>query len=216
MSYGRTILCMTRRLYIHPETPQQRLIDQAVDVLNRGGLIIYPTETTYAIGCGIGEKNALDRLIRIRQLDKKHQFALLCADLSALATYAKVNNSDYRLLKAHTPGSYTFILQATTEVPRRLLHPKKRTIGIRVSADPVCQALLASYGGPIMTSTLWLPGCEHPEDDPDDAFSQTDKLVDLFIDGGFRNLMETTVVSLVEGKGPILVRDGVGKTDTMF
>lgn len=207
---------MTRRLYIHPETPQQRLIDQAVEVLRQGGLIVYPTETTYAIGCGIGEKSAIDRLIRLRRLDKRHQFTLLCADLSALANYAKVNNSDYRLLKAHTPGSYTFILNATTEVPRRLLHPKKRTIGIRVSGDPVCQALLASYGEPIMTSTLWLPEHEHPEDDPDDAWNRVEKQVDLFLDGGFRNLMETTVVSLVDGDGPKLVREGVGSMETLF
>lgn len=207
---------MTRRLYIHSETPQQRLIDQAVEVLRQGGLIVYPTETTYAIGCGIGEKAALDRLIRLRRLDKHHQFALLCSDLSALANYAKVNNSDYRLLKAHTPGSYTFILNATTEVPRRLLHPKKRTIGIRVSGDPVCQALLAAYGEPIMTSTLWLPGHEHPEDDPDDAWNRVEKLVDLFLDGGFRNLMETTVVSLVDGDGPRLVREGAGSMETLF
>jgi tRNA threonylcarbamoyl adenosine modification protein (Sua5/YciO/YrdC/YwlC family) len=116
---------MTEILYIHPETPQPRLIRQAVDVIRNGGLIAYPTDTTYALGCGIGEKNALDRLIRLRQLDKKHQFTLLCHDLSALAIYAKVENPDYRLLKSHTPGPYTFILKGTTEVPRRLMDPKK-------------------------------------------------------------------------------------------
>ena len=134
---------MTETLYIHPETPQPRLIRQAVDVIRGGGLIAYPTDTTYALGCGIGEKAALDRLIRLRQLDKKHEFTLLCHDLSALAIYAKVDNPDYRLLKAHTPGAYTFILQGTTEVPRRLMHPKKRTIGIRVPDHAICQALLA-------------------------------------------------------------------------
>lgn len=207
---------MTRRLYIHPDNPQERLIAQAVDVLKEGGLIVYPTETTYALGCGIGEKNALDRLIRIRQLDKHHQFALMCSDLSSLAIYAKVDNTDYRLLKAHMPGSYTFILNATTEVPRRLLHPKKRTIGIRVSADPICQALLRAYGAPIMTSTLWLPGQEHPEDDPDDAYVRVEKLVDVFIDGGFRNLQETTVVSLADGGGPVIFREGAGDTSSIF
>lgn len=207
---------MTRRLYIHPDNPQARLIEQSVAVLRDGGLIVYPTDTTYAVGCGIGEKSALDRLIRLRQLDDKHQFTLMCADLSALATYAKVDNADYRLLKAHTPGPYTFILPATTEVPRRLLHPKKRTIGIRVSGDPICQALLEALGEPIMTSTLWLPGHEHPEDDPEDAFERVEKHVDLFIDGGFRNLLETTVVSLAEGEGPQLVRAGAGSVDTLF
>lgn len=207
---------MARRLYVHPQDPQQRLIAQAVNVLQEGGLIVYPTETTYALGCGIGEKDAMDRLIRIRQLDAKHQFTLMCADLSVLATYAKVDNSDYRLLKAHTPGPYTFILQATTEVPRRLLHPKKRTIGIRVSADPICRALLDAFGGPIMTSTLWLPGHEHPEDDPDEAFDRLERQVDLFIDGGFRNLMETTVISLAEGKGPEVVRSGAGAVEGFF
>lgn len=207
---------MTRRLYIHSENPQTRLIDQAVAVLRDGGLIVYPTDTTYAIGCGIGEKSALDRLIRLRKLDDKHQFTLMCADLSALATYAKVDNADYRLLKTHTPGPYTFILQATTEVPRRLLHPKKRTIGIRVSGDPICLALLEALGEPIMTSTLWLPGHEHPEDDPDDAFDRVEKQVDLFIDGGFRSLLETTVVSLAEGEGPQLVRAGAGSVDSLF
>jgi tRNA threonylcarbamoyl adenosine modification protein (Sua5/YciO/YrdC/YwlC family) len=207
---------MARRLYIHPDNPQERLVSQAVSALRDGGLVVYPTDTTYALGCGIGEKTALDRLIRIRQLDSKHQFTLMCADLSALAGYAKVDNSDYRLLKAHTPGPYTFILQATTEVPRRLLHPKKRTIGIRVSADPICQALLAAYGEPIMTSTLWLPGHEHPEDDPDEAFERLEKQVDVFIDGGFRSLLETTVVSLAEGDGPHLVRAGAGSVESFF
>lgn len=207
---------MTRRLYIHPDNPQERLIEQVVKVLKGGGLIVYPTETTYALGCGIGEKNALDRLIRIRKLDKNHQFALMCPDLSSLATYAKVSNPDYRLLKAHMPGSYTFILNATSEVPRRLLHPKKRTIGLRVSSDPICQALLNAYGEPIMTSTLWLPEHEHPEDDPDDAFMRVEKLVDIFVDGGFRNLQETTVVSLADGTGPVIFREGAGDTSTIF
>ena len=150
---------MTEILYIHPETPQPRLIRQAVDVIRNGGLIAYPTDTTYALGCGIGEKNALDRLIRLRQLDKKHQFTLLCHDLSALAIYAKVENPDYRLLKAHTPGPYTFILKGTTEVPRRLMDPKKRNIGIRVPDHAICQALLAEH-----VLNLHYPECrEQPE-----------------------------------------------------
>ncbi len=207
---------MTKRFFIHPEDPQPRLIEQAVDVLRSGGLIVYPTDTTYALGCGIGEKSALDRLKRIRRLDKKHQFAIMCSDLSHLATYAKVENADYRLLKAKTPGAYTFILRATSIVPRRLLHPKKRTIGIRVSPDPVCQALLSAYGEPIMTSTLWFPDSEFPEDDPEDAYQQLNGQVDLFIDGGFRNMMETTMVALSGEQGLEVLREGAGRTDDLF
>src|SRR5690625_4422946 len=131
---------MSKVLHIHPETPQPRLIREAVEVIRRGGLIVYPTDTTYAIGCAVGEKSALDRLIRLRRLDKKHEFTLLCADLSVLSTYAKVANTDYRLLKAQTPGAYTWILRGTTEVPRRLMHPKKRTIGIRVPDNEIGRA----------------------------------------------------------------------------
>lgn len=207
---------MGRRLYIHPETPQKRLIEQAVSALGKGALIAYPTETTYALGCGIGEKSALDRLKQIRRLDAKHQFTVMCQDLSVLSTYAKVDKADYRLLKTHTPGPYTFILQATSEVPRRLLHPKKRTIGIRVSTDPVCLALLEAYGAPIMTSTLWLPDREDPEDDPEEAYERVGNQVDLFLDGGFRSLQETTVISLTGGEGPELVRTGAGETDDIF
>ena len=207
---------MTDVLYIHPETPQPRLIEQAAAVLRQGGLIAYPTDTTYALGCGIGEKSALERLIRLRQLDKKHEFTLLCEDLSALAVYAKVENPDYRLLKAHTPGPYTFILQGTTEVPRRLMHPKKRTIGIRVPDHPICLALLAAHGEPIMTSTCHLPGEEFPLSDPQDVREFLQGRVDLVIDGGFGGLTETTVISLADGQGPEVVREGAGSLDGIY
>lgn len=206
---------MTKVLHIHPETPQPRLVREAVEVLRGGGLIAYPTDTTYALGCGIGEKAALDRLVRLRRLDDKHQFTLLCQDLSALAPYAKVENSDYRLLKAHTPGAYTWILRGTNEVPRRLMHPKKRTIGIRVPEHAICQALLAEMGEPIMTSTLLLPGDEYPLTDPVDIRNVLDGHVDLIIDGGFGGMTETSVISLADGTGPEVIRAGAGALDSI-
>ena len=199
-----------------PADVDMDLIRQAVDVIRGGGLIAYPTDTTYALGCGIGEKDALDRLIRLRRLDNKHQFTLLCPDLSVLATYAKVDNPDYRLLKAHAPGPYTFILSATSEVPRRLMHPKKRTIGIRVPDHPICQALLNEHGGPIMTSTAHLPDDEFPLTDPQDVRDFLQGQVDLVIDGGFCGVTETTVISLADGNGPEVVREGAGPLDAIF
>lgn len=207
---------MTQTLYIHPDNPQQRLIRQAADIIRQGGLVAYPTDTTYALGCGIGEKAALERLIKLRRLSDKHQFSILCADLSEIATYAKVRNTDYRLIKAHTPGAYTFILQGTSEVPRRLMHEKKRTIGIRVPDNAICQALLIELGAPLMTSTLLLPGDEFPLSDPIDIESSIGNQVDLIIDGGFGGLEETTVVSLVEDSGPVIVRTGAGPTERIF
>ncbi len=207
---------MTQIFHIHPDNPQQRLIRQAAEIIRKGGLIAYPTDTTYALGCGIGEKAALDRLIQLRRLDDKHQFSILCADLSEIATYAKVSNTDYRLIKAHTPGAYTFILQGTSEVPRRLMHEKKRTIGIRVPDNAICQALLAELGTPLMTSTLHLPDDEYPLSDPYDIETVLRGRVDLIIDGGFGGLDETTVVSLVDGDGPVIVREGAGPVDRIF
>ena len=207
---------MSQVFHIHPENPQPRLIRQAAEVLRGGGLIAYPTDTTYALGCGIGEKAALERLIRLRRLDDKHQFTLLCADLSVLAIYAKVANPDYRLLKAHTPGPYTFILRGTSEVPRRLMHAKKRTIGIRVPDHPISQALLAEYGAPIMTSTLLMPGDEYPLSDPYDVETTLQGQVDLIIDGGFGGLTETTVIDLHDGEGPNVLREGAGEVDSIY
>ena len=207
---------MTQIFRIHPDNPQQRLIRQAADIVRKGGLIAYPTDTTYALGCAIGEKAALERLIQLRRLDDKHQFSILCADLSGIATYAKVSNTDYRLIKAHTPGAYTFILQGTSEVPRRLMHEKKRTIGIRVPDNAICQALLAELDAPLMTSTLLLPGEELPLSDPYDIENALSGRVDLIIDGGFGGMEETTVVSLVDEGGPVIVRAGAGPVDRIF
>ena len=207
---------MTRILHIHPENPQPRLIEQAVAVIREGGLIAYPTDTTYALGCGIGEKAALTRLIRLRRLDDKHQFSILCQDLSGISNYARVSNTDYRLLKAHTPGPYTFILTATNELPRRLMHPKKRTIGIRVPDSPICQALLAQLDAPLMTSTLHLPDDEFPLVDPYDIEVALSGQVDMIVLGGHGGLEETTVVSLVEEDGPQILREGAGPIDRIF
>jgi tRNA threonylcarbamoyl adenosine modification protein (Sua5/YciO/YrdC/YwlC family) len=192
---------------IHPENPQLRLIRQAVGILRRGGVIIYPTDSAYALGCHIQDKAALQRIIRIRQLNDKHNFTLVCRDLSELATYARVNNSDYRLLKAFTPGAYTFILRATSEVPRLMLHPKRKSVGIRVPDHPVVSALLAELDEPLLSSSLILPGETEPLADIDDIRDTLAKQVDLIIDSGFCGLEATTVVSLVEGV-PQVLREG--------
>ncbi len=198
---------MSQIFEIHPENPQLRLIRQAVEILRRGGVIIYPTDSAYALGCHIQDKAALQRIIRLRQLNDKHNFTLVCRDLSELATYARVNNSDYRLLKAFTPGAYTFILRATSEVPRLMLHPKRKTIGIRVPDHPVVSALLAELNEPLLSSSLILPGETEPMADIDMIRDTLAKQVDLIIDSGFCGLEATTVVSLVDGV-PEVLREG--------
>ncbi|MCR6653766.1 MAG: L-threonylcarbamoyladenylate synthase [Cellvibrionaceae bacterium] len=200
---------MAQFFSIHPDNPQQRLIDQAVDILRRGGLIVYPTDSAYALGCHIGDKMALDRIRALRQLDKHHNFTLVCRDLSELATYARVTNADFRLLKAHTPGPYTFILNATSEVPRRLMHPKRKTIGMRVPNNPIALALLERLGEPLMTSSLILPGDSLPLTDPYDIRDLLEHQVELVIDGGFCGLEPTTVVDLTE-EVPRVTRVGCG------
>jgi len=197
---------------IHPENPQQRLVDQAVEVLRRGGLIVYPTDSAYALGCQVGDKMALDRIRALRQLDKHHNFTLMCRDLSELATYARVTNADFRLLKAHTPGPYTFILNATSEVPRRLMHPKRRTIGMRVPNNPIALALMERLGEPLMTSSLILPGDLLPLTDPYEIRDVLEHQVELVIDGGFCGLEPTTVVDLTE-EVPRVTRVGCGPVD---
>lgn len=187
-----------------------RLIRHAVDILRQDGVIIYPTDSAYALGCRIQDKAALQRIIRIRQLDSRHNFTLVCRDLSELATYARVNNTDYRLLKAFTPGAYTFILQATSEVPRLMLHPKRKTIGIRVPDHPVVAALLGELDEPILSSTLILPGETEPLADIHEIRDTLAKQVDLVIDSGFCGLEATTVISLVDGVPQVLRR---GKAD---
>jgi tRNA threonylcarbamoyl adenosine modification protein (Sua5/YciO/YrdC/YwlC family) len=192
---------------IHPENPQQRLINQAVEIINNGGVVIYPTDCAYALGCHLGDKRALEKIKKIRQLDDKHNFTLVCRDLSEISTYAKVDNTNYRLLKAHTPGAYTFILKATAEVPRRLLHPKRRTIGIRVPDNPIALALTEALGEPIMSTSLIMPGDDMPLMDPYDMRQLLQHQVDLIIDGGYCGLEATSVINLVE-EVPEVVREG--------
>lgn len=200
---------MAQFFQIHPENPQARLITQAVDIIRQGGIVVYPTDSAYALGCHIGDKMALDRIRLMRKLDKHHNFTLMCRDLSEIATYARVDNQVFRLLKAHTPGPYTFILEATSEVPRRLMHPKRKTIGLRVPDNAIALALLAELDEPLMTSTLLLPGDEFPLTDPYDIRDLLEHQVELVIDGGFCGLEPTTVVDLTDTTAQ-LVRQGKG------
>lgn len=200
---------MSQYFVIHPETPQPRLVRQAAEIIRTGGVVVYPTDATYALGCLIGDKDALDRIRRIRGLDESHQLTLVCRDLSEIASYAKVGNAHYRLLKAMTPGPYTFILPATKQVPRRVQHPKRKTIGIRVPDNAILQALLTELGEPLMSTTLQLPGDEQPLNDPYEVRQRLEKLVDLIIDGAFGDLEPTTVVDLSEDV-PRVVREGRG------
>ena len=196
-------------LRIHPANPQPRLISQAVERIRAGDVVVYPTDAAYAIGCQIGNKSAMERIAQIRQLSEKHQYAILCQDLSDIATYAKVDNAMYRLLKANTPAITTFILPATSEVPRRLAHPKKKTIGIRIPSNPICQALLKELGEPLITSTLILPQQEDPMDDPFEIEMQLSKRIDVFIDGGLGMLATTSIIDLSQ-EHPLVVRRGLG------
>ena len=196
-------------LEIHPDNPQLRLIRQVVNVLQEGGVIVYPTDSAYALGCHIGDKNAMERIRRIRKVDDKHDFTLVCRDLSEIAIYAKVGKPQYRLLKSLTPGPYTFILKATREVPKRLQNPKRRTIGLRVPAHPIALQILADLNEPLMSSSLIMPGDELPLVEMEDIYDQLKHHVDLVVDGGFCGIEPTTVVDLVEGD-PVLVRRGKG------
>ena len=196
---------------IHPDNPQPRLVRRAVEIIRDGGVIAYPTDSCYALGCHIGDKGAMERIRRIRHVDAGHNFTLVCRDLSEIATYAKVDNSAYRLLKSLTPGPYTFILKATHEVPRRLQHPRRKTIGIRVPDHGIAQALLQDLGQPLMSTTLMLPGDELPVTDPERIRDRLEHQVDLIIDGGNCGLEPTTVLDLV-GEVPVVKRHGKGDT----
>ena len=200
---------MSRVLQIHPANPQPRLIARAVARLREGDVIVYPTDSSYALGCQLGDKAAAERIRAIRQTDRRHNFTLVCRDLSEIATYAKVDNQRYRLLKAITPGAFTFILQATHEVPRRLQHPRRKTIGIRVPDNAIVSALLAELGEPIMSCTLILPGDDWPLSDPEEIEERLTNEVDLIIDGGPGQREPTTVLDLTE-ETPRLARQGLG------
>lgn len=200
---------MAQFFSIHPDDPQQRLIAQAVEIIRRGGLVAYPTDSAYALGCHIGDKMALDRIRAIRQLDKHHNFTLMCRDLSELANYARVDNTAFRLIKSHTPGPYTFILNATSEVPRRLMHPKRKTLGMRVPENAIALALLEELGEPIMSSSLILPGDSEPLTDPYDIRETLQHQLELVIDGGYCGMEATSVVDLT-GDEPAIIREGCG------
>jgi tRNA threonylcarbamoyl adenosine modification protein (Sua5/YciO/YrdC/YwlC family) len=199
----------SRFFEIHPKDPQTRLIRQAVEIVRAGGIVVYPTDSCYALGCHIGDKAAMERISRIRETDKHHHFTLVCRDLSEIARYARVNNQQYRTLRAFTPGPYTFILQATRETPKRLQNPRRRTIGIRVPDHPVPLAILAELAEPIMSSTLLLPGDELPMTDAREIQERLYHHVDAVIDGGNCGLEPTTVIDLA-GVAPVVARRGKG------
>jgi tRNA threonylcarbamoyl adenosine modification protein (Sua5/YciO/YrdC/YwlC family) len=199
----------SRFIEVHPTDPQLRLIRQAVQIIRGGGLVVYPTDSCYALGCHIGDKEAMERIARVRQTDKHHHFTLVCRDLSEIAKYARVNNQQYRTLKAFTPGPYTFLLQATKETPKRLQNPKRRTIGIRIPEHPVPQLILAELGEPIMSSTLILPGDDLPMTDAREIQERLYHQVDAVIDGGNCGHEPTSVVDLA-GIAPVVARRGKG------
>jgi tRNA threonylcarbamoyl adenosine modification protein (Sua5/YciO/YrdC/YwlC family) len=205
---------MSQFFQIHPDNPQPRLITQSVAIIRSGGVIVYPTDSCYALGCHIGDKAAMERIVAIRKVDKQHNFTLVCRDLSELSTYAKVSNAAFRLMKKLTPGAYTFILHATHEVPRRLQHPKRKTIGLRVPNHRITLDLLEQLGEPIMSSTLLLPNRMQPETDADEIRQLLEKQVDLIIDGGSCGLEPTTVVDLMQ-EHPVVVRVGKGSVEEL-
>ena len=200
---------MSQFFRIHPDNPQGRLIRQAVAIVHRGGVIAYPTDSGYALGCHVGDKAAQERMRRIRQLNEQHNFTLVCRDLSDIGMYARFDTPVYRLLKKRTPGAYTFILTATREVPRRLQHPKRKTVGLRVPDHPITQALLTEVGEPLLSTTLILPGEEEPMNDAEKIRERLQEDVDLVIDGGVCGTIPTTVVDLTDTT-PLVLRRGKG------
>ncbi|MFA0473769.1 L-threonylcarbamoyladenylate synthase [Vibrio breoganii] len=202
---------MSQYFYVHPDNPQARLITQATAIIRNGGVVIYPTDSGYALGCQLENKSALDRVCRIRKIDDKHNFTLLCRDLSELSLYARVDNSAFRLLKNNTPGAYTFIFKGTKEVPRRLMNAKRKTIGIRVPDNKIALDLLEALGEPMMSTTLILPGNEVTESDPEEIRDKLEHAVDLIINGGYLGEQPTTVIDFSEDD-PVIARRGAGDT----
>lgn len=205
---------MAQYFSVHPDNPQARLIREAVKILRGGGVIVYPTDSCYALGCMLGNKAGMERIRAIRGIDQHHHFSLVCRDLSEIAHYARVDNRQYRLLKAATPGSYTFILDASKEVPKRLLHAKRSTIGLRVPEHAVVSALLEELGEPILSMTLALPGDDYPLNDPDNIRDRLDKQVDLILESGYCGIEPTTVIDL-SGEEFEIVRQGKGDTERL-
>ena len=206
---------MAKLIEIHPKDPQPRRVAKIVEAIRAGGLIAYPTDSSYAFGCHIGDARAINRIHRIRRTDKKHNFTLVCSDLSEISTYARVDNWAYRMLKAMTPGPYTFILNATHEVPRRLMHPKRRTIGIRVVDHPVVRAILDELRQPLMSTTLILPGQSLPMTEAEEIRDVLQRQIDLVIDSGHCGIETTTVIDLT-GDAPMLVREGMGRDHGLY
>ncbi len=205
---------MSQFFQIHPDNPQVRLIKRAAELLREGAVIVYPTDSAYALGCHLGDRKALERIMQLRAVDKHHNFTLMCRDLSELGTYAKVDNATFRLLKANTPGAYTFILPGTSEVPKRLLHEKRKSIGLRIPDNRIALALLEELGEPLLTSTLILSGETEPLNDPYDIRDRLEHQVDLIIDGGYCGLQPTTVVDLRDGS-PLVLREGAGSVSAL-
>lgn len=203
---------MAQHFAIHPKNPQHRLVVQAAEIIRKGGVVAYPTDSSYALACHLGDKSAVDRIRQIRRIDDKHNFTLACRDLTEISTYAQVNNDTYRLLKSLTPGAFTFILKATREVPRKLQHPKRKTVGIRVLDNLIAQKILEQLGEPILTSTLILPDEESALEEPYDISDKIGKAVDLVIDAGFIAYESTTVIAW-EAEFPEIVRQGKGQAD---
>ena len=206
---------MARLIEVHPDNPQPRRVAEIVETIRDGGLIAYPTDSSYAFGCHLGDKRAMDRIRRIRRTDKSHNYTLVCSDLSEIGTYARVDNWAYRMLKAMTPGPYTFILPATREVPKRLQHPKRRTIGLRVPDHVLVRAVLEALGAPIMSSTLLLPGDDLPLTDPYDIEERIGHVIDLIIDAGPTGIEPTSVIDLSQGTVEVL-RVGRGDVSALL
>lgn len=202
---------MSQFFYLHPENPQARLINQAVAIIRNGGVIVYPTDSGYALGCQLENKTALERICRIRKIDDKHNFTLLCRDLSELSLYARIDNTAFRLIKSNTPGAYTFIFKGTKEVPRRLMNAKRKTIGIRIPDNKIALDLLEALGEPLMSTTLILPGNDYAESDPEDIRDKLEHAVDLIMNGGFLGEQPTTVVDFSDDE-MVIVRRGAGDT----
>jgi tRNA threonylcarbamoyl adenosine modification protein (Sua5/YciO/YrdC/YwlC family) len=200
---------MSQFFYVHPDNPQARLISQAVAIIRTGGVVVYPTDSGYALGCQLENKQALDTICRIRKLDDKHNFTLLCRDLSELSIYARVDNTAFRLLKNNTPGAYTFIFKGTKEVPRRLMNAKRKTIGIRVPDNRIALDLLEALGEPLMSTTLILPGSDVAESDPEDIRDKLEHTVDLIMNGGYLGEQPTTVIDFSDDE-PVVLRLGAG------
>jgi tRNA threonylcarbamoyl adenosine modification protein (Sua5/YciO/YrdC/YwlC family) len=200
---------MAQFFEIHPENPQLRLIHRAVGIIRQGGVIVYPTDSSYALACQIGDKTALDQIRRIRQLDDKHNFTLVCKDLAQVSNFTKIGNDAYRMIKALTPGPFTFILDATREVPRRLQHPKKKTVGIRIPQHAIAQMLVAELEEPLLTTSLLLPGMSEPLTDPYEIRKRLEHELELVIDAGIIEYRETTIIEF-SNSGPEIVRQGIG------